>query len=160
MLGAFAMVGGFDDLQIGIVEAAPSAAATTITGISVSSTCDAAGGFTGVVTLDGSFSGQITLGVFYHTPGTSGFFPTGDQTTVSFSGGSSATYAFSTFTQVNGANTYRIQVINSGGLGGATVKSNSVPPCTGTTTTTTTTSSTSTTTTGTTTTVTTTGTTP
>src|SRR5215471_11796927 len=120
MLGAFTLVGGFGDLQIGTVEAAP---ATSISSISVSSTCDATGGFTGTVTLDGTFTGSITLGVFYHTPGSSTFLPTGDQTTVTFSGTSSAIYAFATFTPVAGANTYRIQVIGDStpsGLGGLT----------------------------------------
>ena len=163
MFGTFAMVGGFGDLGTAVVEAAGPA--TTITSISVSSTCDSAGGFTGTITLDGAAAaGQmVTLGTFYHIPGNSSFLPTGDQTTVTFAtGASSATYAFATLTQFNGANTYRIQVISATPtLGGLTVKSNSVPPCTGTTTTTTTTStsttsSTTTTTTSTTTTATTT----
>jgi hypothetical protein len=141
MLGAFAVAGGFGDLQVGTVEAA---AATSIQSISVSATCGTAGGFTGTVTLDGSFTGTVQLGLFYHVPGGSQFVDSGLRANATFTGGNTATYNFASFI-FPGANSYRIQVINAAGLGGATTKSNSVPPCTGTTTTTTTSSTTSTT---------------
>jgi len=127
MIGAFFLVGGLGTGPLNIAEAGP---ATSIDSISVSSTCDSTGGFTGTVTLNGTFTGTITLGVFFHTPGSSVFLPTGDQTTVTFTNSSTATYAFATLTQQPDANTYRIQVIDSGSLGGVTTKSNSVPPCT------------------------------
>lgn len=138
MLGAFTLVGGFGDLQIGTVEAA---GASNITGISVNSTCGSAGGFTGTVTLDGTFTGTVVLGLFYHVPGGT-FTDSGLRANAVFTGGSTATYNFTSFT-FPGANSYRIQVIDGGGLGGVTTKSNSVPPCTGTPTTTTTTTTTS-----------------
>jgi hypothetical protein len=141
MIAAFALLGGIGP-QGNTVQAA---AATSIQSISVNSTCDpTAGGFAGTVTLNGTFSGSITLGLFYHVPGGSQFVYSGVSTTASFAGTSTATYAFTPFTFA-GANSYRIQVLDSGGLGGSTVKSNSVPPCTPTTTTTTTTTSTTTT---------------
>jgi hypothetical protein len=127
MVGTFMLVGGPGLLPGSTAHAAP---ATAIKSISVNNTCDATGGFTGVVTLDGTFTGNIVLKVTYHTPGSSSFLPTGDTTTVTFNGTSSATYAFQTLTQFPGANTYRIEVVDSGGLGGATEKSNSVQPCT------------------------------
>jgi len=140
MLGAFTLVGGFGDLQIGTVEASP---ATSITNISVSGTCGTSGGFTGTVTLNGTgFTGTVQLGLFSHVPGGQ-FTDTLQRADAVFNGGSTATYNFAPFT-VSGANSYRIQVINAAGLGGDTTKSNSVNPCTGgpsTTTTTTTTTS-------------------
>ena len=139
MLGTFALVGG-----LGMTEIADAAPATSITSISVSATCGTLGGFTGTVTLDGSFSGTVVLGLFDHIPGTSIFADSTLRADATFTGGNTATYNFPSFTFA-GSNTYRIQVINSDGLSGATVKSNSVPHCTGTTTTTTTTTTTSTT---------------
>lgn len=139
MLLAFALVGGTGGLRI--AEAAP---ATSITSISVSSTCGSAGGFTGTVTLNGTFSGTVVLGLFYHVPGGAQFVDSGLRADATFTGGTTATYDFASFT-FPGANSYRIQVIDGAGLGGTTVKSQSVPPCTGTTTTTTTTTTTSTT---------------
>jgi hypothetical protein len=132
MVAMFMLVGGLGFLPSNTAHAAP---ATSITSISVNSTCGTAGGFTGTVTLNGTSSGTITLGLFYHVPGNSTFIDSGLRATATFTGGSTATYNFASFT-FPGANTYRIQVIDSGGLGGATVKSNSVQPCTpGTTTT-------------------------
>jgi len=139
MLGAFTLVGGFGDLQIGSVEASPD---TSITNISVSGTCGTAGGFTGTVTLSGTFTGTVQLGLFSHVPGGQ-FTDTGQRANAVFNGGSTATYNFAPFT-VFGANSYRIQVIDGAGLGGDTTKSNSVNPCTGGPSTTTTTKSTTT----------------
>jgi hypothetical protein len=108
------------------------ASPVSITSISVSSTCDAAGGFTGTVTLSGNASTTVTLGLYYHLTGGSQFLYSGVSTTVTFAGTSTGTYAFGPYTGPAGTNTYRIQVLNSGGLGGSTIKSNSVPPCSGT----------------------------
>jgi len=139
MLAAFARMGG-----LGVeprVSVANAADATSISSISVSSTCGELGGFTGTVTLNGTFTGSITLGLFYHVPGSSTFVYSGLSTTVTFNGTSTGTYNFPSFS-FPGANTYRIQVLDSSGLGGATVKSASVSGCTPTTTTTTTSTST------------------
>lgn len=138
MLIAFALVGGTGGLRV-----ASAAPATSITSISVSPTCGTSGGFTGSVNLDGTFTGTVTLGLYYHLPGGAQFVFSGITTTATFTGGTSATYNFGAFS-FPGANSYRIQVIDAAGLGGASTKSASVPPCTGTTTTTTTTTSTST----------------
>jgi hypothetical protein len=108
-----------------------AAPASSINSISVSATCGSAGGFTGTVALNGTFTGTVELGLFYHVPGSSTFIDSGLRADAPFSGGNVATYNFPAFT-FPGANTYRIQVVNSAGLGGATEKSNSVPPCTGT----------------------------
>ncbi|HLZ69037.1 MAG TPA: choice-of-anchor R domain-containing protein [Dehalococcoidia bacterium] len=110
---------------------AAASPATSISSISVSSTCDSQGGFTGTVTLSGTFTGTVVLGLFYHVPGGSQFVDSGRRANAVFSGTSTAVYQFAAFSFA-GANSYRIQVIDSGGLGGSTVKSNSVPPCTGT----------------------------
>jgi hypothetical protein len=158
MLSAFAMVGGFGELPASTAEAA---AATNITSISVSSTCGSNGGFTGTITLDGTFTGTITVAVFYHVPGGSQFVESNPPVTAvaTFNNSNTATYNLAGFS-FNGANSYRIQVVGqSDSLGGTTVKSASVPLCTGTTTTTTTTTTSTSTSTSTTTTATTTGTT-
>jgi len=144
MVGTFALVGGFGDLPATTAEAAPTTAATSITSISVSSTCGSLGGFTGTITLDGTFTGTITVAVFYHVPGGSQFVESSPAVTAdaTFNGTNTATYNLAPFT-FPGANSYRIQVVGqSDSLGGTTVKSASVPPCTGTTTTTTTSSTT------------------
>lgn len=110
---------------------ASASPSVSISSISVSGTCGTSGGFTGTVTLSGNASATVTLGLFYHIPGNSAFFDSGQRATAVFSGTSTATYNFASYTNAS-ANTYRIQVTDSGGLGGSTVKSNSVPPCTGT----------------------------
>jgi mucin-6/19 len=141
LVAAFMWAGGIGpNAQSSVAKAGPSGS-VSISSISVSSTCGEAGGFTGTVTLSGNATTTVTLGLFYHVPGTSTFQDSGLTDNVVFSNSNTAPYNFSSFTATN-ANTYRIQVVDSGGLGGATVKSNSVQPCTPTTTTTTTTSTT------------------
>jgi hypothetical protein len=139
MLAAFARLGG-----LGIeprIATANAAAATTITSISVSPTCGSNGGFTGSVNLNGTFTGTITVGVFYHVPGDSTWFYSGVSGPATFNGTSSATYNLASYTNP-AANSYRIQILDDGGLNGGATKSASVPGCSPSTTTTITTTST------------------
>jgi hypothetical protein len=110
-------------------EAAPSST-PSISNISVNAACDTQGGFTGTVTLSASFTGSVTLGLFYHLPGGAQFLDSAVRTTATFTNSGTASYAFGAYTGPAGTNSYRIQVIDAAGLGGATVKSNSVNPCT------------------------------
>src|SRR5215472_5849764 len=125
MLGAFVLLGGrSSDVLSGAVDAASASIQT----ISVSGTCGSLGGFTGTVTLDSPATTTLTLGLFYHVPGNPTFTDSGRRATVTFTNSTVGTYNFAAFIFA-GANTYRIQVIDAGGLGGATVKSESVSPC-------------------------------
>lgn len=150
MVGLFVLVGGLGTRPGNNVVRAQDGGSglVSITSISIPS-CVSGPSIDGTVNLDGNFTGTITLELFYQAGSvTRGFVDSGQSTTATFTDSSSATYSFSPFTPIAGAKSYRVDVLSApSGINqpSTNTKSQSVPPCAGTTTTTTTVTKTTTT---------------